>query len=171
MELLRLRFPRTAIESLPALDNTAKIWAPLSDRQVLSPIAKTGSVHVVAYSPDGQRLVASTEDKAAKVWGATSARELLALKGHTDAVWALAFSPAGQRIITSGQDAAKVWEAASGRELLTLAGHRGKIFSVGFSPDGLRVLVRSTSRTPIVWEATTAEQVAGWEEEERAAAR
>ena len=82
----------------------------------------------------------------------------------------MAFSPDGQRIVTGSDDnTAKVWEAASGRELLTLKGHSGGVMSVAFSPDGQRIVTGSRDRTARVWEAARPEQVAAWQEEERAA--
>ena len=84
----------------------------------------------------------------------------------------MAFSPDGQRIVTGSDDqTAKVWEAASGRELLTLKGHSGGIWSVAFSPDGQRIVTGSRDQTARVWEAARPEQVAAWQEEERAAAQ
>ena len=64
---------------------------------------------------------------------------------------------------------AKVWEAASGQELLTLKGHTDMIRSVVFSPDGWRIVTGSTDQTARVWEAARPEQIAVWQEEERAA--
>ena len=64
-----------------------------------------------------------------------------------------------------------MWEAASGRELLTLKGHKGGVTSVAFSPDGQRIVTGSRDQTARVWEAATGQQVAAWQEEERAAAQ
>ena len=126
----------------------------------------------VAFSPDGQRIVTGSEDETAKVWEAASGQELLTLKGHSGWIHSVAFSPDGQRIVTGSDDqTAKVWEAASGRELLTLKGHSGGVSSVAFSPDGQRIVTGSRDQTARVWEAARAEQVAAWQEEERAAAQ
>jgi eukaryotic-like serine/threonine-protein kinase len=96
-------------------------------------------------------------------------RELLRLNGHSEWVLSVAFSMDGQRIVTGGDDStARVWEAASGRELLTLKA-RNAIKSVGFSRDGHRIVSGSVDNTAIVWEAARPEQVAAWQQEERAA--
>ena len=153
-------------------DHSVKVWDAASGRTLLT-LGQFGSkVWSVAFSPDGQRIVAGRRDSTAKVWETASGKELLTLKGHSAAVKSVAFSPDGQRIVTGSSDkTAKVWEAASGRALLTLKGHSSVIASVAFSPDGRRIVTGGLDNTAKVWEAARADQVAAWQEEERAAAQ
>jgi serine/threonine protein kinase/class 3 adenylate cyclase len=103
-------------------------------------------------------------------WQPQTHLALKTLRGHLRGVYAAAFSPDGQRIVTGSWDGtAKVWEAASGLELLTLKGHSAGVPSVAFSPDGQRIVTGSRDGTARVWEAARPEQVAAWQEEERAA--
>jgi len=153
-------------------DQTAKVWETASGRELLTLKGHSSLIWSVAFSPDGQRIVSGSGDQTAKVWEAASGRELLTLKGHSAAIRSVAFFPDGQRIVTGSSDqTAKVWEAASGRELLTLKGHSAGILSVAFSPDGQRIVTGSSDQTARVWEAARAEQVAAWQQEERAAAQ
>jgi WD40 repeat protein/serine/threonine protein kinase len=158
-------------------DQTVKSW---SDQTVKIREAASGgemftltNVGFLAFSPDGQRIVTMNWDNfhsTTKVWDATSGRGLVTLKGHRGYLYAVAFSPDGQRIATASADySAKLWDAGSGRELLTLKGHSAEVFCVAFSPDGQRLVTGSADETAKVWEAARAEQVAGWQEEERAA--
>ena len=57
---------------------------------------------------------------------------------------------------------------ATGRELLTLKGHSDIVRSVAFSPDGLRIVTGSWDKTARVWQAATTNQVAAWQQEEKA---
>jgi WD40 repeat protein/serine/threonine protein kinase len=153
-------------------DKTAKVWEASSGRELLTLKWHTAEVLSVAFSPDGQRIVTGSSDQTAKVWEVASGREVLTLQGHSGAIDSVAFSPDARRIVSGSLDqTAKVWEAASGRELLTLQGHSGAIDSVAFSPDGRRIVTGSWDWTARVWEAARAEQVAAWQEEERAAAQ
>ncbi len=79
----------------------------------------TGGVRSVAFSPDGQRVVSSSDDQALKVWDVTSGQETLALRGHTEWVTSVAFSPDGLRIVSGSADrTVRVWDAINGQETL-----------------------------------------------------
>jgi len=153
-------------------DQTAKIWDVANGRELLTLKGHSGLIKSVAFSRDGQRIVTGSADQTAKVWDAASGQELFTLKGHGHQVRSVAFSPDGQRIVTGSADkTARVWDSAGGRELLTLSGHTASIWSVAFSPDGQRIVTGSDDQTAKVWQTARAEQVAAWQEEERAAAQ
>jgi WD40 repeat protein len=123
-----------------------------------------GPVVSAAFSPDGTRVVTSSDDNTARVWNAASGREIAALRGHERKVNSAAFSPDGTRVVTSSDDkTARVWNAASGREIAALRGHERKISSVAFSPDGTRVVTASlggTARTARLWDAVSGREIA-----------
>lgn len=62
--------------------------------------AHPATVTHVHYSPDGQRLVTSSQDGTARVW-TPSGRLLAELKGHERPLFNANFSPDGQHIITA----------------------------------------------------------------------
>ena len=115
-----------------------------------------------AFSPDGSRLVTTSEDGVARVWETASGRKLATFQGNGDPIYSVAFSPEG-RWIANGEwvtnsaqaSAASVWEAATGRLLLTLKGHGGSVWSVAFSPDGRKLVTGSEDRTAKVWDLAT----------------
>ncbi|MBL9126704.1 MAG: serine/threonine protein kinase, partial [Verrucomicrobiales bacterium] len=112
------------------------------------------SVHAVAFSPDGRRLVTGSGDHTAKVWEAATGRELLTFAGHSAQVWSVAFFPDGRRIVTGSADqTARVWDATTGRELFVLQGHPYRIYDIAVSPDGQRIATPSGDRLKI-WSAT-----------------
>ena len=153
-------------------EGTAKVWDAANGKELLTLKGHKSVIVSVAFSPDGQRIVTGSSDATAKVWDTATGRELLTLSGHSEQVWSVAFSPDGQRIVTGSPDrTAKVWDAASGEELLTLKGHVSYVRSAAFSPDGQRIVTGSWDNTAKVWVAATPQQVAAWQEEERAAAQ
>jgi WD40 repeat protein len=66
----------------------------------------------VAFSPEGSRLAAASEDGTVKVWDVATGQETLTLKGHTGSVTSVVFSPEGWRLASASQDGTvKVWDA------------------------------------------------------------
>ena len=73
------------------------------------------AVNSAAFSPDGSRIVTSSDDKNARVWDAKTGAALATLSGHKDRVVSAAFSPDGSRIVTAAFDnTARVWDAKTG---------------------------------------------------------
>ena len=123
-----------------------------------------GPVISAAFSPDGARVVTSSDDNTARLWNTASGHEIAALRGHERKVNSAAFSPDGTRVVTSSDDkTARVWNAASGREIAALRGHERKVNSAAFSLDGTRVVTASfsgTARTARLWDAASGREVA-----------
>ncbi len=64
------------------------------------------------FSPDGRRVVTSSDDKTVRLWDAATAQQIQLLGGHTDHVSFAAFSPDGRRIASSSDDrTVRIWDA------------------------------------------------------------
>jgi hypothetical protein len=111
----------------------------------------------LAFSPDGQRLVAASNgaSRALTVWALATGQEICTLKGHTHLVLDMTFSPDGRRLATCSVDSTvKLWDLTTGRELLTLQGHTGRVGRVAFTPDGRRLLSVGADGVVREWDAT-----------------
>ncbi len=123
------------------------IWDMNSGKEVMTLSGHTGNVNILAYSPDGTRLVSSAE--TVKIWDALSGKEWRTLPTGGMGV---TFSPDGTRLATANNDGtATVWNVATGKELQTLRGHTGRVFSVAFSPDGNRLVSGGEDTTVKIW--------------------
>jgi WD40 repeat protein len=109
-------------------------------------------VRSAAWSPDGQRLATTSEDRTARVWRADGTADPIVLLGHEAGVLSVAWSPDGQRLVTASKDrTARVWRADGTAEPVILRGHEGFVLSVAWSPDGQRLVTGSDDGTARVW--------------------
>jgi len=106
------------------------------------------------WSPDGTRILTSSEDNTVRVWNVDGSGSPLILKGHEDSVKSAVWSPDGTRILTSSDDnTARVWNADGSGPPLILKGHEDNVTSAVWSPDASRILTSSWDNTARVWNA------------------
>jgi WD40 repeat protein/serine/threonine protein kinase len=133
-----------------------KLWDAESGRLLREFPGHKNAVHGVVFSPDGQRIITSSEDKTAVVWDTNSGNELVKLLGHTEALRGVAVSPDGRRILTGSADGtARIWDAASGAELFRFTKHTDELYAVAYSPDGRQIFSGDEGGTGLLWNADT----------------
>jgi WD40 repeat protein len=99
----------------------------------------------VAFSPDGDFLVAASKDKAARIFDVATG-ELLRKLQHNGAVRDAQFSPDGRWVVTSTVRA-NIWDAQDWTNLMRLKGHDGPVTAVAFSRDGRTVFTGGADGT------------------------
>lgn len=119
-------------------------------------VGHTGSVKTCAFSPNGSRIVSSSQDGTLKLWDAQTGAELATFAGAASARQACAFSPDGRRIVSAASwRELQLSDADTGAKLATLAGHADKLKAWAFSPDGRRIVSASEDKTLKLWDAQT----------------
>jgi hypothetical protein len=118
-------------------DTSLRFWS-LRRRQPQETIREHHTwVEVLAFSPDGSKLLSGDKEGKVFVWDARTLQKLAELAGHNGlGVSSAAFSPDGHLAVTAGGDRSViVWEAAQGKLLQRLQGHseavRGAVFVPG----------------------------------------
>ncbi|KAJ1555786.1 hypothetical protein HK405_013091, partial [Cladochytrium tenue] len=141
-------------------DRTIRVWDAKTGRLQKTLDGQRSPIRSVAYGPDGQCIIASSEDLSAVIWELATAKSLHMFK---DCSGPVAFSPDAKcpRVAVGlvGTDIC-VWAGDAFQERTLLVGHKERIYSVAFSVDGRRIVSGSNDGTARIWDAATGNQLA-----------
>jgi WD40 repeat protein/uncharacterized caspase-like protein len=121
----------------------------------------------VAFSPDGNILVSSGQDKESpiKFWDVKTWKLINFLKGHqenglnTIRVWSAVFSPNGKLLATSGFDnTVRLWDWENKRIVHTVGGFKELNRAIAFSPDGKMLATTGDNRIRL-WSIATGKEI------------
>ncbi len=148
---------------VPALDDQPRaiqLWDVEQGRATVNLPGHRGSIHALAFSPDGKTLASAGADGLIRLWDHAAGRLALELPGHEAAVLGLAFSLDGSTLASAGADhTIRLWDAGSGGKIQTLARQDNWVESVAFSSDGSRLAAAGADETVRLWETTTWREV------------
>jgi WD40 repeat protein len=116
---------------------------------------------LLAFSPDGNRLVTNFHDNELQVWDVAKGTRLGSLRGNAGIVTALVFSPDGRQIaggFTNGN--IQLWNSETYEVERELMGHDGAVMTLAFRPDGETLASGSHDGTVRIWSRTAAEPLA-----------
>ncbi|MDY3557968.1 WD40 repeat domain-containing protein [Gemmata sp. JC673] len=116
-------------------DAVVRVWDIQTKSEARGLRGHTDWVTSVAFSPNGQSLVAvaAEKDNTLRIFELPQLDAASAAGGHMLAVNAVAVSPNGKLVATAAIDQTiKVWDIATGKEVATLVGNADTPFAVSF---------------------------------------
>ena len=158
---------KTAPEKVPELRRLVRLnltaWA-----SQIHPLRRTfharGWVTTTAFSPDGKRLLTTTQQASnllegyAQLWDTASGQPLGPPLRHPHGVTSAAFRPNGQIVVTVCDRQYRLWETATGKLIRTFQGHPDASVVEAFSPAGQLLLTRSPDKTARLWDVATGQE-------------
>ncbi len=112
-----------------------------------------GSIHSIAFSPDGRSLASGDFNGDIRLWDAHTHQLQSILSGHSNWVQAVTFSPDGQTLASGSFDCTvRLWDVSTGACLNTFADHTQGVYTVAFSPDGKILASGSDDCTLRLWD-------------------
>jgi WD40 repeat protein len=156
-------------------DKTAKLWEVASVRDTTCADMTGGTLKAtsrarftlrghtdwvgpLAFSPDGELLATTSNDKTVKLWEVGSGRMVNTLKGHSDIVNGVGWSAKGNLLATAASDGVIIWEVPSGRIVHRLVeDYPVQVNSVAFDPEGTSLASADEDGTVTIWDVTSAQ--------------
>ncbi|KAL4954044.1 WD40-repeat-containing domain protein [Aspergillus filifer] len=167
--IVRTRFEHDKPRWINGLPDMGPTWGALT--QTLQ--GHLGGVGSVAFSPNGNLLASSSNDRTIKLWNPTTGELQQTLTSHhdyaavalclafspCDQVIALTFSPAGLLATGASDGTVSLWDTETGELQKTLCPKvgTGPIVSLSFAPDGLTLASIAMDVTIRIWNISTGE--------------
>jgi WD40 repeat protein len=138
-------------------DGRLMLWHCLDGRLHRSSMTCSGTIRVLAYSPDGGMLAVGGQDGTVQLWDwQRDCEPEFFTTTHGAALTALAFSPDGQLLLGSDDEGNLFsWRVASGEQVQCLAAHVGAVLHLAISPTGDFVATCGQDRVAREWHLHT----------------
>lgn len=134
------------------------VWEWQSESYILKQQGHFDSINALTYSPDGQRIITTSDDGKVKVWDSQSGFCVVTFTEHASAVTACEFARQGNVLFTSSLDGSvRAWDLIRYRNFRTFtAPSRLSFSSVAVDPSGEIVCAGSLDSFDIhIWSVQT----------------
>jgi WD40 repeat protein/serine/threonine protein kinase/tetratricopeptide (TPR) repeat protein len=140
---------------LGAPGTNVSVWNAMTGELLFEAINES-QVKFVAFSPDSQYLLVTSQGYTARVLDSATGDPVSPTLRHDGIVSHGSFSPDGKQVVTASEDrTAQIWEWASGRQVFGPLRHDRAVNSAEYSPDGGRIVTAAEDGTIRLWDALT----------------
>jgi hypothetical protein len=135
-------------------DETVCIWKRETGEIVFGPLNVGSGAHSVAYSPDGTKLAAGTDEHII-IWNTKTGKELLKIEQRA---WRIAFTPDGSRLVSGNLKDIRISDATTGDIIKQFAAAE-TFHSLSIAPNGTKFATTSYDKTTRFFDLTTFEPI------------
>ncbi|MGJ6965620.1 NB-ARC domain-containing protein [Streptosporangium sp. G11] len=119
-------------------DGDIRVWERATGTPRNLGLGHSERVRSVAFTPVGDRLISSGDDRLVRIWDVAAGRLLRRLEGHQRDVNSIALLGAGPLAVSGGADQSlRIWDIDTGACQTSLEGQEQPINSVACSPTGI----------------------------------
>jgi WD40 repeat protein len=132
-----------------------RLWR-VTDGTPVATLPHRGPISIIAYSPDGQRVLTAGHDATAQLWYPEGGTPVGRPMVHREIVRYAAFGPDGRMIVTTSDDGtARLWDGRDGTPIGEPMVHPSQVTTAAFSPDGRTVVTAGRDSSARIWDAAT----------------
>ena len=123
----------------------------------------TGRVNGLAFSADGDLVVAAADDGAIHRWQLSSGEVLPPLAIHRRRAYAVCFAPDGQSLATAGEDrTSRIIDPLTGIDRTPPLRHPARVFCAAYHPNGRSLATACEDRIVRLWDTESGRELAAW---------
>jgi WD40 repeat protein len=131
------------------------IWDWEGRRRLITLHDHSASINILAFAPDGTRLMSGDVAGIVKLWDVTTGRERATLRACQPGtgVTAMVISPDGALLVTAGlvDRSVRIWDATNGEPRGELPRTDSGVTDLAFSPDGTTLAMAQGDGTATLW--------------------
>lgn len=127
--------------------------------------AHEGPVRTVAFDASTGQLLSGGQDNVVILWDIDARAPRQKLRGHASHVRSVVFADEGATILSASRDQeVKRWRPQQYAEVRRLPASADAVLAARYSADGAQIITASRDRTAALWDASTLQRVATFDE-------